>query len=372
MPSLAWKVTWSSSGTRDFQPRLAVEVPEVPRIGEAGAQHALVAGDRGGAAVRRLDIGDEAEIRRGRAIGVAEREVALVHPHGDLPHLGRQVHVGIVDAAQQRHRPFHQPRHLVEQAGVVHQLRPAAPSASPAMPSRDDPLAFVGIDHDAALAQLRRPVGAGGHGEGARARGSDGPRSGRPRPARAHRPRRRAGRTAPPRRPAGRRCAAAGGPRRSCWCRPSASTSARGSGAAAAGWRRRSASRPVLPPPSCPAPSSRPPGAAARGSAPCLRRKPARACSGALTRGPRSVVLPAATCGATSAARAMRRGPWKVRTLAGRQRRQRLGAQPRPDRRPRAACMRAGISSLNSSRKSSGIVSPSAPARCRSARSRCP
>ena len=134
------------------------------RIGEAGTQHALVAGDRGGAAIRRIDIGHEAEIRRGRTIGVAEREVALVHPHRDLSHLGRQVHEGIVDAPQQRHRPFHQPRHFVQQAGIVHQRDLSrAPQFGDAV--ADDPPAFVGIDHDAALAQLRRPVAAGCHGE---------------------------------------------------------------------------------------------------------------------------------------------------------------------------------------------------------------
>ena len=50
-----------------FQPRLAVEVPEMPRIGEAGTQHALVAGDDDGAAVGGGDVGDEGEIRRRRA-----------------------------------------------------------------------------------------------------------------------------------------------------------------------------------------------------------------------------------------------------------------------------------------------------------------
>src|SRR5690349_15771950 len=67
-----------------FQPRLAVEVPEMPRIGEAGSQRALVAGDGPCAAIRRLDVGREAEIRRCRTVRVAEREVALVHPQRHL------------------------------------------------------------------------------------------------------------------------------------------------------------------------------------------------------------------------------------------------------------------------------------------------
>ena len=118
-----------------FQPCLAVEIPEVPRVGEAGAQHTLVAGDRGGAAVGRLDIGDEAEIGRRRTVGVAEREVALVDAHGDLHDLGRQVHVGSVDAAEQRHRPLDQPGHLVEQAGVVHHLDLRSARQAPDIPS---------------------------------------------------------------------------------------------------------------------------------------------------------------------------------------------------------------------------------------------
>ena len=130
------------------------------RIGEAGTQHALVSGDRGGAAIRRIDIGHEAEIWGGRTIGVAEREVALVHPHRDLSHLGRQVHEGVVDAPQQWDRPFDQSRHLVQQAGIVHQRDLSRhPQLGDAV--ADDPPAFIGIDHDATPAQLRCPVAAG-------------------------------------------------------------------------------------------------------------------------------------------------------------------------------------------------------------------
>jgi hypothetical protein len=137
----------------------------VARIGEAGPQHAFIAGDRGGAAVLRLDIGDAAEVWRGRTIGVAEGEVALVHPHRDLAHLGRQVHVGIVDTPQQRHRPFDQSRDLVKQARVVDRRdlpRPAKLGNAVA----DDAPAFVGLHQNAALAQFARPVAAGGYGEG--------------------------------------------------------------------------------------------------------------------------------------------------------------------------------------------------------------
>ena len=62
---------------------------------------------------------------RQRARPRAEREIALVHPHRDLQHLGRQVHERGVDAAEHRHRPFDQARDFIEQAGVV------APRARP-------------------------------------------------------------------------------------------------------------------------------------------------------------------------------------------------------------------------------------------------
>ena len=72
-------------------------------------------------------------------------------------------------------------------------------------------------------------------------------------------------------------------------CRPSASISARGSGAAGPGLLRRSARRPGRPAVLLGrAASSRPPRAAASRAAPCLRRKPASACSGASRCGPRS------------------------------------------------------------------------------------
>ena len=53
VPSLAWKTMAFSAGSRGFEPSLAVLVPEELGIGEARAQHALVAGDDGGAVVAR-------------------------------------------------------------------------------------------------------------------------------------------------------------------------------------------------------------------------------------------------------------------------------------------------------------------------------
>ena len=102
---------------------LAVQVPEMAGVAEPGAEDALVAGDDGGPAVLRLDIGDEGEAVGGRAVRVAEGHVALVHAHAELHDLGRQVHEGGVDAAQQGNRPFDEARDLVDEALVLDQLQ---------------------------------------------------------------------------------------------------------------------------------------------------------------------------------------------------------------------------------------------------------
>ena len=92
----------------------------MPRVGEPGAQHALVAGDDRRAAVRRPRCWRR---RRTRApaspSAVARGEIALVDPHRDLHDLGRQVHVLVGDPAGQRHRPFDEAGDLVQQAGIV-------------------------------------------------------------------------------------------------------------------------------------------------------------------------------------------------------------------------------------------------------------
>ena len=88
-----------------FQAALAVQVPEMPGVGEAGAQHAFVAGDDRGAAVGGFHVGGEGEIRGRRSVRLAQGEVALVHAHRNLHDLGWQVHVGGVDFSDEDHRP---------------------------------------------------------------------------------------------------------------------------------------------------------------------------------------------------------------------------------------------------------------------------
>ena len=230
----------------------------------------------------------------------------------------------------------------------------------------DDPPAFVGIDHARGARAASPPSRRRMPRRMRPGRGSDGPRSGRPRPARAHRPRRRADRTAPPRRPAGRRCAAAGGPRRSCWLPPQRIDLGQG--------KRRSSG----------------------GIAPAISVAAGTA-SAVFSQHPVVAFLAQSARGSRRACAGSLRPPAPERWCAGRVRlccRRRPAAPPRRPARCGAgrgrtgrlpgasddsasahdltrssaarACMRAGISSLNNSRKSSGIVSPSAPARCRS------
>ena len=137
-----------------FELPLPVQIPEEPRVGQPRAQHALVARHHRGAAVRRLDVGHHGEARRGAAIGAAEREVLLVRAHGGAHDLGRQVHEGVVDAAEQRHRPLDQARHLRHQRLVRHHLQPLVRGKrGDAFSDQFRP--FRRVEHHPALAQAR-------------------------------------------------------------------------------------------------------------------------------------------------------------------------------------------------------------------------
>ena len=145
-----------------IEPGLAVPIPEVSRIGEAGPQHALVAGDDRHAAVNRLDIGDEGEVGRWTAVGVSQGEIALVDAHRDLHDLGRQVHIGEVDAPKQRHRPLDQAGHFVQQTGIIdccHTMRGSEPRNAVC----DHALAVAGLHQHVPVAQLGLPIGEGRH-----------------------------------------------------------------------------------------------------------------------------------------------------------------------------------------------------------------
>ena len=147
-----------------FQGGLAIEVPEMPRVGEAGAQHPFIAGDDRSPTVGAGHVGDEGESGGGFAVRRAQREVALVDAHGDLHHLGRQVHEATIDLAEQWHWPFHQAGHLVDQPRVVHNRIAGRGGAGGDAIGHHLP-ALGGIHDDLAATQLRLPIGEAGHRE---------------------------------------------------------------------------------------------------------------------------------------------------------------------------------------------------------------
>ena len=101
------------------QRSLTVQIPEMPCIGKAGAQHALIARDDRRPAIFRRDIGGKSEERSSRAVLVAQRKIALIDAHRDLHHLGGQIHIGVINTAEQTDRPLHQPCHFVQQARII-------------------------------------------------------------------------------------------------------------------------------------------------------------------------------------------------------------------------------------------------------------
>jgi hypothetical protein len=106
-----------------FEGDFAVLVPEEAGVGEAGAEHTLVTGGDGLAAVGSDVVGHEEETRRRRSVGVEAGEIFLVRAHRGRQHLGRQAigqwpHKIGVDRAHQHDRVFDQPGYLFEQTFV--------------------------------------------------------------------------------------------------------------------------------------------------------------------------------------------------------------------------------------------------------------
>ena len=106
-----------------FQPRLQIGLVEELRVGKPRADHALVAGDDGLAAVLGLDVGDQDElVDELRRLRVAQHEAFLVGADGGADHLVRDREERLVERAHQHHRPFDQARDLGQQAVVLDQL----------------------------------------------------------------------------------------------------------------------------------------------------------------------------------------------------------------------------------------------------------
>ncbi len=102
-----------------LQRLLAILVPEMLGVGQARAQHPLIAGDDRRAAIVGHHIGDEGELRRQRSIGLLEGKIFLVAAHRRGQYLGRQGHEIGIDIAGQNHRPLHQSGDFIEQPRIV-------------------------------------------------------------------------------------------------------------------------------------------------------------------------------------------------------------------------------------------------------------
>ena len=131
-----------------LQLALPVLVPEEPGVGKARAQHALVAGDDGLAAVRRLDVRDGDEAGGELAVRLQGREIFLVGAHRRGQHLRRHLHEPVVDGADDDHGPFDQPGDLGEQGGIVLDAQPGGRGGAGGA-LNDAPLTLRRIENDA-------------------------------------------------------------------------------------------------------------------------------------------------------------------------------------------------------------------------------
>jgi hypothetical protein len=85
-------------------------------VGQAWAHDFLVTGDDL-LRVFAFDVGHGDEARQQLAVGIQQAEILLVVLHGGDQGFLRHVEETLLERAHQRHRPFNQRGHFVEQAG---------------------------------------------------------------------------------------------------------------------------------------------------------------------------------------------------------------------------------------------------------------
>ena len=137
---------------------LEVRLVEEARIAQPRGEHLAVALDDLRAAIDRLDIGGADERVRQLARLVAADEIFLVHPRGELDHLGRDVEERGVETAEERHRPFGEAGIFRDQTFVLDQLEAGfGGEIRGALP--DDARALVLVDDDVAGTQLFDIIG---------------------------------------------------------------------------------------------------------------------------------------------------------------------------------------------------------------------
>ncbi|RMT28149.1 hypothetical protein ALP50_05788 [Pseudomonas syringae pv. spinaceae] len=98
-----------------FQLLFLVLLEEELGVGQAWTNHFLVTGDDLGR-VLALDVGHRDEARQQLAVGIQQAEILLVVLHGGDQGFLRHIKETLFERAHQRHRPFDQPGHFVQQA----------------------------------------------------------------------------------------------------------------------------------------------------------------------------------------------------------------------------------------------------------------
>ena len=131
-----------------FELGLQVGLVEKLRVAQPRADHALVAGDDGLAAVARFDIGGEDEfVGELSGFGIADDKAFLVVADGGADHFARDRQEFLVERSHQHDRPFDQARDLVEQHLVLDQLK-ALRERQLLGVGENDVLARLRIEHD--------------------------------------------------------------------------------------------------------------------------------------------------------------------------------------------------------------------------------
>ncbi len=149
-----------------FQRGFHIFLPEEFRIGETGAQHALVAGkDHGVAFGIGEPVADNHEARLQCAIRILGHQIFLVRADRGLKHLVGKRHEAILDRPEQRRRPFDKAADLVNQPFIRTQRRPRC-FGKLGRTLEKHGTALVSVDHHMAGAKpFNIIIGAGKTGE---------------------------------------------------------------------------------------------------------------------------------------------------------------------------------------------------------------
>lgn len=132
---------------------LLVLFPEEARVRQPRREDLAVARDDLGAAVFGVDVRGADEAVGKLSVGAVHDEIFLVHARGKLDDLGRHLQERFVEAAEQGHRPFGEPRILDHQPLVLDEAQPGVGRGLGGAIA-DDRLPLLMVDDNVARAQL--------------------------------------------------------------------------------------------------------------------------------------------------------------------------------------------------------------------------